>query len=208
MASECYWSNDSVQNRGPTSLDASFSENVWFPLRILAEQFTVPGKAWADTAAWKSACHISAVKDVSQHALQTLASSQADLIYIHLPAPHPPEFWDRHKGTFAPGGSYLDSLDYSDRLLGQILDRLEAQPRWATTTLIVEGDHSWRTQMWRPLPGWSAEDERVSHGGQWDPRPVLLIHAAGEQRPEIVNNPTSLMFVHDFVAAQIQSIAR
>ena len=208
MASECYWSNDSVQNRGPTSLDASFSENVWFPLRILAEQFTVPGKAWADTAAWKSAGHISAVKDVSQHALQTLASSQADLIYIHLPAPHPPEFWDRHKGTFAPGGSYLDSLDYSDRLLGQILDRLEAQPRWATTTLIVEGDHSWRTQMWRPLPGWSAEDERVSHGGQWDPRPVLFIHAASEQRPEIVNNPTSLMFVHDFVAAQIQSIAR
>jgi hypothetical protein len=207
-ASECYWSNDRTQDRGPTSLDASFAENVWFPLRILAEQFTVPSKAWVDTAAWKSAGHISAVKDVSQHALQTLASSQADLIYIHLPAPHPPEFWNRQKGAFASGGSYLDSLDYSDRLLGQMLHLLEAEPRWAATTLIVQGDHSWRTQMWRPIPGWSAEDERVSHGGQWDPRPVLLIHAAGEQSPETVNNPTGLMFVHNFVAAQIQSIAR
>ncbi len=39
---ECYWSNDDAQDRGPTSLDASFAENVWFPLRILAEQFIAP----------------------------------------------------------------------------------------------------------------------------------------------------------------------
>lgn len=207
-ASQCYWSNDDAQDRGPTSLDASFAENVWFPLRILAEQFITPRKAWADTAAWKSAGHVASVKDMSQHALQTLATSQADLIYVHLPAPHPPEFWNRRTATFGPGGSYLDSLDYSDRLLGQMLSVLEAQPRWAATTLIVQGDHSWRTQLWRPQPGWSAEDERVSHGGQWDPRPVLLIHKAGEQEPETVSNPTSLMFVHDFVAAQIQAIAR
>jgi hypothetical protein len=62
-------------------------------------------------------------------------------------------FWDRRTGKYAVGGSYLDSLDYSDRLLGKMLDLLEAQPRWATTTLIVQGDHSWRTKMWRPLPG-------------------------------------------------------
>ncbi|MGB7264303.1 MAG: hypothetical protein WBC92_02245, partial [Terracidiphilus sp.] len=58
-ASECYWSNDDAQDRGPTSLDASFAENVWFPLRILAEQFITPAKAWADTAAWKSAGHVA-----------------------------------------------------------------------------------------------------------------------------------------------------
>jgi membrane-anchored protein YejM (alkaline phosphatase superfamily) len=143
-----------------------------------------------------------------QHALATLSTSQADLIYLHLPTPHPPAFWNRRTHTFAVGGSYLDSLDYSDRLLGQMLDILQAQPRWSATTVIVQGDHSWRTRSWRPVPGWSAEDERASHGGQWDPRPLLLIHLAGQQNLETVAAPTNLMFVHDVVAAQIEAIAR
>jgi hypothetical protein len=204
VATECYWSNDDAQDRGPTSLDASFWENVWFPLRILVEQAVWPGRAWADVAAWNAEGHIASVKDVSRHALATLAASQADIVYLHLPAPHPPAFWDRRAASFAVGGSYLDSLDYSDRLLGRILDLLEAQPRWGATTLIVQGDHSWRTGMWRPLPGWSAEDERASQGGQWDPRPVLMIHAPGQQTAETVAAPTSLMYVHDFVAAEIE----
>jgi len=106
------------------------------------------------------------------------------------------------------GGSYLDSLDYSDRFLGQMLDILQAQPRWPETTLIIQGDHSWRTRIWRTTSGWSEEDERVSQGGEWDPRPLLLIHAAGQTNPAIVSSPTSLMFVHDFVASQIQDLTR
>jgi hypothetical protein len=181
---------------------------VEFPLRILAEQFLWPRQARRDDAHRNAEGHIMSVKDVSGHALQTLANSHADIIYLHLPTPHPPGFWNRHKGEYSIGGSYLDSLDYSDRLLGEMLDELEKQPRWAATTLIVQGDHSWRTQMWRALPGWSAEDERISHGGEWDPRPVLLIHAAGQRDAQIVTEPTSLMFVHDQVAAQIQALAR
>ncbi len=207
-ATECYWSNDDSDVGAPPSLNASFAVNLWFPLRVLAEQSLAPSKASADIARWKSEGHIESVKDISSHALQTLAASQADLIYVHLPVPHPPAFWNRRTGSFASGGSYLDSLDYSDRLLGRILATLQSQQRWAATTLIVQGDHSWRTQMWRPIPGWSAEDERVSHGGEWDPRPLLLIHAAGQQKPEIVTAPTSLMFVHDYIAGQIQVLAK
>jgi len=70
------------------------------------------------------------------------------------------------------------------------------------------GRHSWRTGMWRSMPGWSAEDERVSDGGKWDPRPALLIHAAGQQSANAVTAPTSLMVVHDFVAAQILKMAQ
>ncbi|MGB6743836.1 MAG: sulfatase-like hydrolase/transferase [Terracidiphilus sp.] len=208
VATECYWSNDDAQDRGPTSLDASFAENVWFPLRIMVEQFLWPSRAWADVARWNAEGHIASVKDVSRHALETLANSQADIIYLHIPSPHPPEFWDRRTASFAVGGSYLDSLDYTDRLLGQMLDTLEKQPRWASTMLIVHGDHSWRTQMWRPLPGWSAEDERISEGGKWDPRPALLIHAPGQQSPATVAAPTSIMHVHDAVAAEIEAISR
>jgi hypothetical protein len=206
-AKECYWSNDDTEIGNPPSRNAGFAEDVWFPLRILVEQFVWPSRAWKDNAEWNSEGHITSVQDLSQHALTTLESSQADLIFLHIPSPHPPAFWDRRTGTFATGGSYLDGLDYSDRLLGQMLAILESQPRWASTTLIVQGDHSWRTGMWRPLPGWSAEDERVSDGGKWDPRPVLLIHTAGEQKANTVTAPTSLMFVHDFVAEQIESLA-
>jgi arylsulfatase A-like enzyme len=208
VATECYWSNHDAQDRGPTSLDASFAENVWFPLRILFEQFLWPSSAWADVARWNAEGHIASVQDVSQHALETLAASQADIVYLHIPSPHPPEFWDRRTGSFAVGGSYLDSLDYTDRLLGQMLDTLEKQPRWASTMLIVQGDHSWRTEMWRPLPGWSAEDERISDGGKWDPRPLLMIHAPGQQAAGTVAAPTSIMHVHDAVAAEIEAIAR
>jgi hypothetical protein len=208
VATDCYWANEDAQDRGPTSTSASFLENVWFPLRILAEQAVVPGRAWTDVAAWNAKGHEDAVKDIEDHALKTVTDCQADILYLHLPAPHPPAVWDRRTETFALGGSYLDSLDYSDRLLGKIMNVLEAQPRWAGTTLIVQGDHSWRTDMWRPLPGWSAEDERISHGGQWDPRPLLLIHAAGQKNADTVTAQASIMYVHDRVASEIEAMAK
>ena len=208
IATDCYWANEDAQDRGPTSTGASYAENVWFPLRILAEQTLAPTRAWADIAAWNAKGHAEAVRDLEQRALETVANSQADIIYLHLPVPHPPAVWDRRTWEYALGGSYLDSLDLSDRILGKILDELEAQPRWAETTLIVHGDHSWRTQMWRPLPGWSAEDERVSHGGQFDPRPLLLIHSPLQQTPQTVASPTSVMYIHDRVAAEIRAFPK
>jgi hypothetical protein len=207
-ATECYWSNDDTEDGAPPSINASFADDVWFPLRIVAEQLVAPHVAVADVAHWESLSHVASVKDLSQHALAVLANSRADIIYVHLPVPHPPAFWDRHSHNYGVGGSYLDSLDYSDRLLGEILNVLEAQPRWANTTLIIQGDHSWRTGIWRTTPGWSEEDERISRGGEWDPRPFLLIHAAGQTNAAIVASSTNLMFVHDFVAAQIQALAR
>jgi len=177
-------------------------------LRILAEQVFTPSRAWADIAAWNAKGHAEAVRDLEQRALETVANSQADILYLHLPVPHPPAVWDRRTGKHALGGSYLDSLDLSDRILGKILDKLEAQPRWAETTLIVHGDHSWRTQMWRPLPGWSAEDERISHGGRFDPRPLLLIHSPGQRSPQTVATPTSVMYIHDRVADEIRAFPK
>jgi hypothetical protein len=208
VATDCYWSNEDAQDRGPTSTSATFSQNVWFPLRVMMEEAFAPRRAWADVAAWNAKGHIAAVKDLRAHELETVADSQADILYLHVPAPHPPAFWDRRTGDFAEGGSYLDSLDYSDRLLGQILSTLERQPRWADTTLIVHGDHSWRTGMWRPLPGWSAEDERISRGGQWNPRPLLMIHTPGQQTPQTIVAPTSIMLVHDTAAHWISSAHR
>ena len=38
VVTDCYWNNEDTQDRGPTWLNASYAENVWFPLRILVEQ--------------------------------------------------------------------------------------------------------------------------------------------------------------------------
>ncbi len=206
-ATECYWSNLDTEAGDAPSFNSSFHENLWFPLRTVAEQLVAPQKAWADIARWKSISHGASANDLAQHALATLSASHADIIYLHLPAPHPSAFWNRRTHTFTPGGSYLDSLDYCDQLLGQILNILEAQPRWPSTTVIVEGDHSWRSMMWRPVPGWTAEDERL-RTEPWDNRPALLIHSEGQQAPLTVATPTSLMFVHDFVAGQIRGMGK
>lgn len=208
VATECYWDNADAQDRGPTLISASFAEDVWFPLRIMAEHLLWRRRAWTDETLWNARGHEASVKEISQRAVQTVAASQADVLYLHLPVPHPPAVWNRRTVKFEPGGSYLDSLDCSDRLLGQILDLLEAQPRWPYTTLILQGDHSWRTQMWRPLPGWSAEDERISRGGNFDPRPLLMIHARGQDTPETITAPTSLMYVHTAVEADLRRISQ
>ncbi len=207
-ATACYWTNDDTEDGAPPSINASFADDIWFPLRVAGEQLVAPRVAVNDVAHWESLSHVATVEDISQHAFGELAKSQADVIYLHLPIPHPPAFWDRRSHQFGVGGSYLDSLDYSDRFLGQALDILEAEPRWAQTTLVIQGDHSWRTGIWRTAPGWSEEDERISHNGEWDPRPLLLIHAAGQTNGATVASATSLMFVHDFVVSQIQGLGR
>jgi len=207
-ATECYWGNEDTEAGDAPSFHDTFLANLWFPLRTVAEQLFAPRRAWTDIAQWKSISHGDSAKDLARHALDTLSTSQADLIYLHFPAPHPPAFWNRRTHSFAAAGSYLDSLDYCDQLLGQILNILESQPRWAATTVVVEGDHSWRTMMWRPLPGWTAEDERIWRSDPWDDRPALLIHSPGQQVPATVAAPTTLMFVHDFVARQIRAMGR
>ena len=106
---------------------------------LSAEQLVAPRVAVADVAHWESLSHVATVKDMSQHALAALANSQADIIYLHMPVPHPPAFWDRRSHNYGVGGSYLDSLDYSDRFLGQILDVLEARAALAADDLDPPG---------------------------------------------------------------------
>jgi hypothetical protein len=81
-------------------------------------------------------------------------------------------------------------------MLGRIMKTLQASPRWDKTSLIVEGDHSWRIHLWDWLPAWTDEDDHASRG-VFDTRPALLIHLAGQTQP--VTNPTAwpLLNIHD-----------
>ena len=59
----------------------------------------------------------------------------------------------------------------------------------------MQGDHSWRTNLWRYSATWTAEDTAASHN-RFDSRPALLIHAAGQSQPASVDAPVPLLGVH------------
>ena len=166
-----------------------------------------PGKAWKDIADWNAEGHIASVKDVSRHALQTLANSQADIIYLHIPAPHPPEFWDRRTGNLLPEGRtsirWIIPIGFWGKCLrapgrtalgGYNFDRagrsLLAHKNVAASAGMERGGRA-HLQWWQMGP---ASRPAHPHGG--------------EQSAETVTASTSLMFVHDFVATQIQRMAQ
>jgi membrane-anchored protein YejM (alkaline phosphatase superfamily) len=146
--------------------------------------------------------------NLQQHALELLKQDQADFIFLHLPIPHSPNIWSRVNDDYARGcgSSYLDNLALADRTLGNMMAILRQSPRWNDTTVIVQGDHSWRIMLWNWLPAWTEEDDQASRG-EFDPRPALLIHNAGQTQPATDGRALSLLFVHDALENVLQGRA-
>jgi hypothetical protein len=196
---DCYWMNlDRLD--GPMAQDASFWSNVWSPLKQSGELMVRPRLADHDICTYSVQQRYKTYVDLQQHAAQVLKTDQADFVFLHLPIPHSPNIWNRTRGTYTQqcGSSYLDSLALVDRELGSIVATLKSSPRWKDTTLIVEGDHSWRIYLWDDQPGWTAEDAHASRSG-FDPRPAVIIHHAGQTQAEVNATPWGLLNVHTTV---------
>ena len=200
----CYWT-DLDEFDGPMSPTATFRQNVTTPLVQLVREFGPSERANDALCDYDVRNRLRTEMDLQAHSFQMLSTDQADLMFIHLGVPHSPNIWSRADNTYTQhcGSSYLDSLALADRLLGQILTTLKASPRWSQTTLVVQGDHSWRTEIWDGLPAWTAEDERAS-AGVFDPRPAMIIHRAGQSSGEIENQPWPLIRVHDVLENLLQ----
>jgi hypothetical protein len=78
------------------------------------------------------------------------------------------------------------------------METLKASPRWKDTTLIVEGDHGWRIDLWNWLPAWTDEDDAASRE-VFDPRPALLVHQPGQTGPQTNASAWPLLKVHEVV---------
>jgi hypothetical protein len=196
---DCYWMNlDRLD--GPMAQDASFWSNVRSPLKQTAEKIARPQRADEDICTYDVLQRTKTYVDLEQHAAQVLKTDQADFVFLHLPIPHSPNIWNRTSGGYTQrcGSSYLDSLTLADRELGSIVATLKSSPRWKDTTLIVEGDHSWRVYLWNDQPAWTAEDAQASRSG-FDPRPAVIIHHAGQMQGDIHAAPWSLLNVHGVV---------
>jgi hypothetical protein len=124
--------------------------------------------------------HIDDYVDLDARAGKLLRDPSYGFVLLHLPVPHPWGIYDRRTGKFTTtGSSYINNLALADKCLAGIRHTLEQTGQWDSSTVLVMGDHSWRTQqLWR-LPKiefrWAKEDEIASHDGQYDPRPVYMV---------------------------------
>jgi hypothetical protein len=192
----CYFMNlDRID--GLMSQRDSFWRNTYSPLQQIVREIKAPARADRDICTYDVRQRYQTHIDLEKHALETLHTGQADFTFLHLAVPHSPNIWSRINDDYTQfcDSSYLDNLALADRVLGRVLAELQASPRWNDTTLIVQGDHSWRIFLWDWLPAWTDEDDAASRNG-FDPRPALLIHLAGQTQPHTVSTPWLLINLH------------
>ena len=122
-----------------------------------------------------------------------LADPSIDFLLLHMPIPHPYGFYDRTKKTFATRHtSYIDNLALADLYLAHVRQVLEQQKEWDPATVIVMGDHSWRTSLiWVDSMTWTDEDQAASKGGEFDDRPAYLVKLPNQQAPARIDQPFS-----------------
>ncbi|HTW47994.1 MAG TPA: sulfatase-like hydrolase/transferase [Acidobacteriaceae bacterium] len=192
----CYWTNLD-RTDGDMAQRYSVWRNTVRPFQGLVIQLFSPALADRMSCDFDVRQRLQTDLNLNQHALDLLKQDQADFIFLHLPIPHSPNIWSRVNDDYARGcgSSYLDNLALADRTLGALMSTLQQSPRWKDTTVIVQGDHSWRIMLWNWLPAWTDEDDQASRN-VFDPRPALLIHNAGQTQAQTDGRALSLLFVH------------
>jgi hypothetical protein len=74
---------------------------------------------------------------------------------------------------------YIDNLVLTDRFVGEVRSGLEAAGLWNTTTLIVTGDHGYRTSEWGHRIGWDGQTPILLSAPHPSRHTAFLVHIAG-----------------------------
>lgn len=191
----CYWVNYSVAE-GLTS-DRGFVPNLIHPFVYLGAKL-LPSlglrKETLSLAGQEDGKeHIRTFLELDQASDAALTDSRNNFLFLHMPVPHPGGIWDRRTGQFAVDHScYVDNLALADAYLAHVRHLLEASGQWDSTTVVIMGDHAWRTkQIWDGSAGWSRDDQIASDDGQFDPRPAYLIKLPYQHTPATVQTTFS-----------------
>jgi hypothetical protein len=155
-----------------------------------------------------NSAHRRDYEDVMARSKSLLRDRRIRFVLLHMPVPHPPGIYDRTTHQLSDHGDYLDNLVLADDSLGSFMEILHSMPEFENTSVIVSSDHSWRTFFWKPLPYWSAEDERVTHGGKFEPRPVLMVHLAGMNTGQIVAKSVNMLILHPILETLLRGQIR
>jgi hypothetical protein len=144
---------------------------------------------------------------VRDFGLRAATAPALDLVFIHVPIPHLPAFYDQRTGRFDLGEKpvlamfrknhdrYLDALVLMDRMLGEVRAGIEAAGLSDRTHLIVTSDHSYR-------------ERRAVDGVPNDPRVPLFVKVAGASGAVSYPRPFSNTLIADLVLALLDGRMR
>ncbi len=183
---------------------APLTTNIYTPLEQVVREIKSPARADRHLCSFDVRHRYQTESDLQQHAFQLLHTDQADFVFLHFAVPHSPNIWSRIHNDYTQScdSSYLDNLALADRILGNVVGTLKSSPRWEQTTLIVQGDHSWRIDAWNWLPAWTEEDDAASRN-VFDQRPAVIIHQAAQTRSQTVSSEWPILRIHDVVEKTI-----
>jgi hypothetical protein len=184
----CYWTDAYTVKNGLMS-DGSFESNLVSSTdsllhaptirRLLHRTLDVPERFGEST----DEAHVNDYVRLEKAADKVLVDRSSGFTFVHLPIPHPNGIYNRatHQLT-TESSTYIDNLALADRYLTHVRELLERSGQWDSSTILVMGDHGWRTTLvWENNGGWSPEEERASLGGKFDSRPAYIVKLAGER---------------------------
>ncbi len=89
---------------------------------------------------------------VTESAIRVAADAQYDFVFLHLPVPHGPFFYnsktDRFDLSGSPATGYLDALTLLDHTAQSLREAMEKAKLWDQTTVIYSSDHWNRNSEW------------------------------------------------------------
>lgn len=208
----CYWehsgplSSSGLYRGGESTLQLTGDIFLYF-LDARARHFHLhilpPQGEWAPK---NNIQHLKSYEKLVPQGDKALLDTSLSFVFLHMPIPHPPGIYNRHTGKLSiDGTSYIDNLALADKYLGHIREELQANGTWDDTTIIIMGDHSWRTNIeWNMTEIWRPEDEVASKGGQFDSRPGYIVKLAGQTAPARIDTPFQAIRTRSLLDALMQ----
>lgn len=195
----CFWSYDiPIKNR--MSSQRGIGSNMLSPLLLAAsgwmpQQWLARLSSLQAFRTFGAEMHIEDYKSISGAAEVALRNRSAGFVLLHFPVPHLGGIYDRKTGQFTAGTStYLDNLALADRCLAHVRGLLEETGQWDSSTVVVMGDHSWRTgQLVSDSVALQGEEMDASQGGKYDPRPAYVVKLAEQRTGSRVDTPFSAL---------------
>jgi hypothetical protein len=203
--SSCVWAN----NSGRIFPGGTLHDNLFYSIACLLSRlphFFFPHHFRAYDQTSPEQLHIDDYKQLYDAADKALADPSLDFVFLHMPIPHPNGIYDRRSGVLTTGPStYIDNLALVDKYLAHLRQTLQQQREWDDATILITGDHSWRTKLvWELGPDWTREEQRASHGGQFDDRPFYALKLPVQHTPARITSTVHALDTRNLLDALLR----
>jgi hypothetical protein len=182
---QCFWTYH--QGMDPGATISSEMSAFWRPILtdVLETIRRRPQTSPSDSG------HLADYRELLSTGDRFLSDPSLNFLLLHMPIPHPRGIYDRRIRAFGtPGTSYIDNLALADLYLNHVHLLLEQRGEWDSATIVIMGDHSWRTKwMWSKSALWTAEDQAASDGAQFDDRPAYIVKLPHQAGPARIDDP-------------------